>query len=76
VSPTQRILAVLALGLCLGQAACGDHYTTQEAYSVCDDIIKRLDTTTEEAFADCVDCYESCGDECEQEGPEFICPED
>jgi hypothetical protein len=70
----RSFIAIVALGL----AACGDHYSTQEAYRVCDDIIARVDTTTEAAFADCVDCFESCGDECEQRGPEngFLCPDD
>ena len=56
--------------------ACTDHYTTQEAYEVCDDIIDRIDTTTEDSFADCVDCYERCGDECGQEAAAFLCPDD
>ncbi len=58
--------------------ACTDHYSTQEAYAVCEDLTNVIITTGDELFAECVACYEDCGDECEQtgEGDEsFVCPD-
>jgi hypothetical protein len=59
-------------------AACGDHFSTQEAYNTCEDI--QTQTSSEAAFADCVDCYERCGAECERQNveppDEYYCPED
>ena len=54
--------------------ACGDHYTTQEADAVCEELKERISTLdNEETFAECVACHEDCGDECET--PDFTCPD-
>ena len=53
--------------------ACGDHYTTQEAYAVCEELKALTTTMSDQDFAECVACHEDCGDECET--PEFTCPE-
>ncbi len=64
----------------LALAACEDHFTTQEAYETCGGIADRSVAMSEEAFADCVDCYERCGIDCEQQNEpppdEFVCPDD
>ncbi len=75
----RNVLAFFVLSLALG--GCGDHFTTQEAYKTCAAFVDRTLTENEAAFADCVDCHERCGNECEQsEGtdPEdtYACPED
>jgi len=72
------IRLVLLLSLLTLAAGCTDHFTTQEAYTQCEEIIERVATTTDDAFAACVACYEDCGEDCEQSGaspPEFTCPD-
>ncbi|MFO0554391.1 MAG: hypothetical protein U0271_38775 [Polyangiaceae bacterium] len=73
----KNVIAVAAL-LVGGAAlsACEDHYTTQEAYSLCEDLQGSSPTLD---FDDCVDCHERCGADCEAQGtsPEtFACPDD
>ena len=59
-------------------SACGDRLSTQEAYDTCEKL--STDTAVEGAFADCVDCYERCGNECDTHNGEppdvYACPED
>jgi hypothetical protein len=59
---------------------CQDQFSTQEAYTTCNDIGDRLLTISDESFADCVDCYERCGADCAEQNvdppDQFVCPED
>jgi hypothetical protein len=77
---TKRILvpALFVAGAMI--AACGSRYTTQEAYDACDALLDRIDTAeSEETFAECVACFEDCGEECEQtevSPATFACPDD
>ncbi len=68
------LCAFVALG------GCQDRFSTQEAYETCESITKHDQTSTDEEFADCVDCYERCGADCEDDGEEapdiYVCPED
>jgi hypothetical protein len=77
--PLHMRLALL-LSASLAVSACADRFSTQEAYDTCEDIADRTDTFTEESFADCVDCHERCGADCEQQNAEppdeYVCPED
>jgi hypothetical protein len=69
-----------ALFVLAGTTGCEDHYSTQDAYAVCEDLTDRNPATNPpESFADCVACYESCGAECAQTGsaPEdYVCPDE
>jgi hypothetical protein len=71
---------LFVLSFLLGAAACGDHYSTQDAYEVCEDLTGRNPATNSpESFSDCVACFETCGDECDQLGsaPEqYVCPDE
>jgi hypothetical protein len=71
------VATVLALAG-ISVAACQDHYSTQDAYSVCEDLTNQNPATNPpERFLDCVGCYESCGVDCKQRGtaPEdYVCP--
>lgn len=72
-------VAMIALGIALGLSACDQGYTTQEAVDRCDVEKKNKPTLTEKSYAECVACFESCGDDCTPEGgtPErYVCPED
>ncbi len=72
-------LTMLALGA-LGLTGCESHYTTQEAYGICHELISETaETDDPEVFADCVACHEDCGTDCSQLGtsPEsFGCPDE
>jgi hypothetical protein len=72
-------LTALALAASL-TTACQDHFSTQEAYAICQDLTERNPATNPpEAFDDCVACYESCGGDCTQAGtsPEsYVCPDE
>lgn len=69
-------VAVLGLGL----AGCQSHYTTQEAYDTCHELVGETGETDDpEVFSDCVACHEDCGTDCNQLGtsPEsFSCPDE
>jgi hypothetical protein len=60
-------------------AGCGGHFSTQDAYTACEELLDRIDTASEgdESFNECVACFENCGDDCQQtdvvEGT-FACP--
>jgi hypothetical protein len=74
-------LSILLAALSVGAVACGDHYTTQEAYTACEEILNvRPDAAGDDViFAECVACHETCGSECEPLGTvpaTFDCPED
>lgn len=77
--PTKRLIIPAGLSMGLFLLACGSRYTTQEAYDACDGLIDRIDTVEgDETFAECVACFEDCGDECEQtevSPATFACPE-
>jgi len=72
-------LALFSLAALFG-GACESHYSTQEAYAVCQDLVDRNPATNAPGgFDDCVGCYEMCGDECNQAGtsPEtYVCPDE
>ncbi len=61
-------------------AACADQFSTQEAYTTCEEIADRTLTSNDASFANCVDCYERCGADCEQQNEEppdeYFCPDD
>ena len=63
---TQRALPLLLLfGASLAASGCTEHYTTQEAYSTCEELAGiDAPTDSETAFADCVACHEDCGTAC------------
>ncbi|MEZ4443339.1 MAG: hypothetical protein R3B72_29860 [Polyangiaceae bacterium] len=68
-----------SFALLLTVSACGNHYSTQDAYVACEDLQTRVSTLTDDqTFAECVACYEDCGDECaldeSAEGSPFSCP--
>ena len=68
-----RLSCIAALA-CI--AACGG-YSTQEAYDRCEEERTVKPTVTDEAFAQCVACYEDCGNDCVAQGtsPEsYLCP--
>ena len=75
----KHLIASIALAA-LAVTACSDHFTTQEAYEVCEGLTERNPATNPpESFEDCVACYESCGEECQQLGtaPEdYACPDE
>ncbi len=68
-------LAALSL---LALSACGDHFTTQEAYEACGELITGGPSGEgDELLAECVACHEDCGSECDITGSspaEFVCP--
>jgi len=65
-------MLVLSCGLLLGAAwltGCADHYSTQDAYSICQDLQRRNPgANPPDIFATCVTCYEDCGADCTQGG--------
>jgi hypothetical protein len=70
-------LAALS-ALALFALACGDNYTTQEAYDACTELMNGGPSGEgDELFAACVACHEDCGAGCEMTGgspAEFVCP--
>jgi hypothetical protein len=72
-------IALLAAATLLALTACSA-YSTQDAYVACEQQREARGPTVfdDEAFASCVACYESCGDDCEPaEGGEsltYACP--
>ena len=75
--PAIGLFCVSLLGLPL-LVGCGSHYSTQEAYDICHKTSSLSPAATDEAFAQCVACYEECGAECKQTGTlplTFECPE-
>jgi hypothetical protein len=72
--------AAFAGVLLLLGSGCQDHFTTQEAYEICDELTERNPgTNPPEAFLDCVACYETCGEECAVTGEtpqQYVCPDE
>lgn len=75
-----KILPTLALLTTLFTGGCAEHFTTQEAYSTCEQLADAgAPIDTEEAFANCVSCYEDCGNACVLEASTpavYACPDD
>lgn len=75
----RRALAALAgLSALVVASACGDGYSTQDAYERCQQERHVKATVTDAAFTECVACHEDCGLECRAAGssPErYSCPE-
>lgn len=73
-------LATSALALLVTSTGCQDHYSTQDAYEICDTLTERNPATNPpEDFLDCVSCYETCGGDCVQTGSSddaYMCPDD
>lgn len=71
-----KLFAIAAL--VVAAAGCSENFSTQEAYSACEDLLGRQSQDTgDEEFADCVACYEDCGIDCTMtpEAPvTFECP--
>ncbi len=70
---------LLAICTVLALTACGA-YSTQEAYVACDQERAARGPTafTDESFASCVACFETCGIDCEPKQGEqtltYACP--
>ena len=65
---TSSVARVCLLGALL-VVGCGSRYTTQEAYKACQDQQERNPGANPAAsFTDCVDCFESCGVDCNAQG--------
>lgn len=75
---TGAVLPLLAL--LVTSAGCQDHYSTQDAYEICDTLTERNPATNPpEDFLDCVACYETCGGDCVQTGSSedaYTCPDE
>lgn len=77
-----RAVGLVFVALCgiVAASACTDHYSTQEAYSLCEDITgQNPGINPPGAFNDCVACHENCGDECTQSDDAsnpFVCPDE
>lgn len=74
------IVSITLLAAALELTGCQDRFTTQEAYAACEEIQNRNEfVASPETFADCVDCYETCGGECALQPTSpatFACPEE
>ena len=58
---------LLVFSALFASTGCEDHYTTQEAYATCSDLTERNPATNPQtSFDDCVDCFETCGIDCQQ----------
>lgn len=74
--------ALPALALAgLGLAGCESHYTTQEAYITCNELLSNsaIDKDNPEVFADCVACHEDCGTDCSEQATSpatYTCPDE
>ncbi len=61
----RRLLHLAVLAALFALPACEDHFTTQDAYDVCDQLVERNPATNPpDTFLDCVACYETCGNSC------------
>ncbi len=81
VMAKQHIIGCVAVVMSLlGATACQDQFTTQEAYDTCEKLAENTPTAGDADFADCVDCHERCGADCERDNAEppdaYFCPED
>jgi hypothetical protein len=74
------IVSLTLITAALGLGGCQDRFSTQEAYAACEGLQERTDfADSPETFADCVDCYESCGDDCALQPTSpatFACPDE
>ncbi len=77
---TQFVITLFVSALTFSLAGCDDHFTTQEAYEICTQLQEENSSSASpESFADCVDCHESCGADCQLQGtvPEtYACDEE
>lgn len=65
----------LALATLLGPTGCDEHFSTQEAYAACEKLAESgPPADTEAGFADCVACYEDCGNACIPSAEGYSCP--
>jgi hypothetical protein len=72
-----KVLASLPLIAAALLAGCGNHLSTQEANVECQQERERKPDLTDDDFAECVACFEECGNTCEAQGtsPEtYACP--
>lgn len=80
ITPGRISITGLLLVAAVAIAACDDHYSTQDAYALCEELTQQNPATNPpETFLDCVACHETCGVECQQRGssPEdYVCPEE
>ncbi|NUP07176.1 MAG: hypothetical protein HOW73_14065 [Polyangiaceae bacterium] len=76
----RKLYISIIAALSVGALGCEAHYTTQEAYEICQDLTNRNPgASPSEAFLDCVACHENCGDACQQSGDTdviYSCPTD
>ncbi|MBK6512923.1 MAG: hypothetical protein IPM79_15980 [Polyangiaceae bacterium] len=76
----RTIGAFFALGLIAAAVGCQDHYSTQDAYDICNELTERNPATNpDETFLDCVGCYETCGGDCVQSSDAtegYLCPDE
>jgi hypothetical protein len=72
------VAALGAIALAVTAAGCGGGYDEDEAAAACNAFVGSVDTSDQEAYDRCIDCYVECGDECavlESYPPRFACPE-
>lgn len=72
----KRLISIIFLAALSMPLAC-NHYSTQEAYEVCSDLVAPPDAEGSTELLDaCVSCYENCGDDCEHPRADtFVCPD-
>ncbi|MBL9024876.1 MAG: hypothetical protein JNL21_21950 [Myxococcales bacterium] len=71
----KHFFRTIAFASVLATAAC-DHYSTQDAYAKCSEIVEVTEGVESALFEQCVACYENCGDECNQPRLDrFVCPD-
>ncbi|MBL8740400.1 MAG: hypothetical protein JNK04_04880 [Myxococcales bacterium] len=73
-----KLASISALLATFTLAGCDEHFTTQEAYSSCEQLVGAPEDSPA-AFADCVSCYEDCGNACTLEGSApitYTCPDE
>lgn len=74
----QIIKLALPFAIALLVGACGNGLSTQEAYEICESEQSRNPSIDDVSFADCVACYEDCGDCIVQDTAPatFACPDE
>lgn len=73
-----KLVSTSAFSAMLALAGCTEHFSTQEAYASCEKLVGAPEDAPE-PFADCVACYEDCGNACVLEGSApitYSCPDE
>ena len=74
------LAALITIAIAALSVGCGSGLSTEEATQRCDQerFIQGM-LFTDDAYAQCLTCYEECGDECDRRSttpPSFLCPEE